>query len=161
MEDFNGIFFYSFCFREALAIVEVDEVGGPVVLAPLSVFRTVPGEVSYFFALEAGVRGVSCGGCVALEVALWSISLIAVGVLLSAEVIASIISSIVSSCWSPISVYVHGDRGVVHPSWSVRRIVLWGILSLRAAVVPLGALLLGSKGSKVSVPSEYVSEQYF
>ena len=56
MEDFNRVFFYSLCFREALAIVEVDEVGGPVVLTSLSAFRAVSGEMSYFSALETGIR---------------------------------------------------------------------------------------------------------
>ncbi len=115
MEDFNGIFFYWFCLWEALTIVKIDEVGGPIVLASLSAFRAVPGEMSHFSALETGIRGVSCGGCVALEVILWSVLLVAVGVLSSPEVIASVVSPIVSSSWGSVSVYVHGDRGVVHP----------------------------------------------
>ena len=55
MEEFNGVFFYNFCFWEALAIVEVDEVGSSIVLTSLSAFRAVSGEVSYFSALETGV----------------------------------------------------------------------------------------------------------
>ena len=116
MKGFDGVFFSGFCFGESLAIVKVDEVGGSVVLASLSMFGTVSGKVSYFSALEAGVRLVSCSGCVALEVALRSISLIAVGVLSSAEVIASIVSSVVSSRWCPVPVYIHGNRGVIHPA---------------------------------------------
>ena len=120
MEEFDGVFLYSLRFWEALAIIEVDEVGRPIVLSSLSVFGAVSGEVPYFSALEAGVRGVSCSGCIALEVVLWSISLVAVGVLSSPEVIASVVPSIVSSGWSSVSIYIHGDRGVVHPSRGVR-----------------------------------------
>ncbi len=120
MEEFDGVFFYSFQLWEALAIVKVDEVGRSIVLSSLSAFGAVPGEVSYFSALETGVRGVSCGGRVALEVILWSIPLVAVGVLSSPEVIASVVPSIVSSGWSPVSIYIHGDGGVVHPSRGVR-----------------------------------------
>ena len=119
LEGFNGVLLDGFYFRKPLAIVEVNEVGGPVVLASLSAFWAVPREVSYFSALEAGVRLVSCSGCVALEVALRSISLIAVGVLSSAEVIASIVSSVVSSRWCPIPIYIHGDWGIVHPARGV------------------------------------------
>ncbi len=53
LEGFDGVFFDGFCFGESLAIVEVDEVGGSVVLASLSALGAVPGEVSYFSALEA------------------------------------------------------------------------------------------------------------
>ncbi len=119
MDEFNGVFFYSLHFREALAIVEVDEVGHSVVLSSLSAFGAVPGEVSYFSALETGVRGVSCGGRVALEVILWSIPSVAVGVLSSLEVIASVVPSIVSSGWGLVLVYIHGDGGVIHPSRGV------------------------------------------
>ena len=83
------------------------------------VLRAVSGEVSYFSALEAGVRLVSCGGRVALEVALRAVSLIAVRILPSAEVIAPVVPSVISSRWCPVPVYVHGDRGVIHPSWGV------------------------------------------
>ena len=120
LEGLDGVFFDGFYFGESLAIVEVDKVGGPIILASLSAFRAVPSEVSYFSALETSVRLVSCGGCVALEVTLQTISLIAVGVLSSAEVVASVVSSVVSSSWCPVSVYIHGDRGVVHPSGSIR-----------------------------------------
>ena len=95
MEEFDGVFFYSFCLREALVIVEIDEVGGPIVLTSLSAFWAIPGEMSYFSTLEAGVRGVSCGGCVGLEVVLRAISLVSVRVLPTAEVIPSIVSSII------------------------------------------------------------------
>ncbi len=116
MKGFDGVFFGGLRFRESLGIIEVDEVGGSIVLASLSTFGTVPGEVPYFSALETGIRLVSCGGCVALEVTLRSVPLIAVGVLPSAEVIASVVSSVVSSRRRPISVYVHGNGGVVHPT---------------------------------------------
>ncbi len=119
MEEFNGVLFYSLHFWEALAIVEVDEVGCSIVLSSLSAFGAVPGKVSYFFALKAGIRGVSCGGRIALEVILWSIPLVAVGVLSSPEVVTSVVPSVVSSGWSSVSIYIHGDRGVVHPSRGV------------------------------------------
>ena len=119
LKDFNGVFFYSFCFREALIIVEVDKVGGSIVLASLSAFRTVPSEVSHFSALEAGIQRISRGGCIALEVALWAVSLVLVGVLSSSEVVAPIISSVVSSGWCPVSVYIHRDWGVIHPTRGV------------------------------------------
>src|SRR6266403_2321166 len=155
------VFFYNLRFREALAIVEVDEVGGAVVLTPLSAFGTVSGKMPHFPALEAGVRRVPCGGHVALEVALWVIPLVAVGVLLSSEVISSIISPVVPLGWCPVPIYVHWDWGVVHPPGRVRRVILWHVLSLRATVIPLGAWLLGSKGPEVSISSEHISEQHF
>ena len=55
MKGFDRVFFDGFRFRESLAIVEVDKVGGPIVLASLSAFGAVPSEVSYFSALEAGI----------------------------------------------------------------------------------------------------------
>ena len=116
MEGFDRVFFDGFHLGESLAVVEVDEIGGSVVLTSLSAFRTVSGEVSYFSALEACVRLVSRGGRVPLEVTLRAVPLIAVGVLLSAEVIASVISSVISSCWRSVPVYVHGNWSVVHPS---------------------------------------------
>ena len=119
MEDFNGVLFDGFCFGEALAVIKVDEVGGLVVLAPLSAFGAVSGEVSHFSALEAGVRRVSHSGCIALEVALRAIPLVVVGVLSSVEVIASVVSSIVSSGWGPVPIYVHRDWGIVHPTRGV------------------------------------------
>ena len=116
MEEFNGVFFYSFRFWEALAIVEVDEVGCSIVLSSLLAFGAVPGEVSYFSTLKTSVRRVSRSSCIALEVILWSISLVAVGVLSSPEVVTSVVPSVVSSGQGSVSVYIHGDRGVVHPS---------------------------------------------
>ncbi len=120
MKDFDGVFFYSFCFWEALVIVKVDKVGGSVVLTSLLAFRTIPSEVSHFSALEAGVRRISRSGCVALEVILWAISLVSVGVLSPMEVVSSIVPSVVSSSWCPVPIYVHWDRGVVHPAGCVR-----------------------------------------
>ena len=55
MEGFDGVFLDGFYVREALTVVEVDEVGGSVVLASLSAFRTVSGKVSYFPTLEASI----------------------------------------------------------------------------------------------------------
>ncbi len=119
LKGFDWVFLDRFCFGESLVVIEVDQVGGPVVLASLSTFRAVPSEVSYFSALETSVRLVSCGGCVALEVTLRAVSLIAIGVLPSAEVVAPVVSSIISSCWRPVSIYVHRDWGVIHPSRGV------------------------------------------
>jgi len=119
LEDFNGVFLCNLRFREALTVVEVDEVGGSVVLTALSAFRAVSGEVSYFSALEACIRCISCGGRVALKVVLGAVPLIPVRVLSSLEVIPSVIPSVVSSGWGPVPVYVHGNRGVVHPPGSI------------------------------------------
>ena len=119
LEGFNGVLFGGFHFGESLTIVEVDEVGGSIVLTPLSAFRAVPSVVSYFSALEAGVRLVCRGGRVALKVVLRAVPLIAVGVLLSTEVIASIVSSVVSSGGRSVPIYIYGDWGVIHPSRGV------------------------------------------
>ncbi len=119
LEDFNGIFFDGFSFWESLIVVKVDEVGRSIVLSSLSAFGAVPSEVSYFSTLETGVRGVSCGGRVALEVILQSIPLVSVRTLSSAEVIPSIVPPVVSSGWCPVPVYVHWNWGVVHPAGSV------------------------------------------
>jgi len=119
LEDFDGVFFYGFCFREALVIVEVDKIGGSVILASLSAFRAVPGEVSYLSALEAGIGRVSGGGCIALVVILGAVSLVSVGILSPSEVVTSVVSSIVPASWSSVSIDVHGDRGIVHPAGSV------------------------------------------
>ena len=119
LEGFDGVFFDGFCFGESLAIVEVDQISGSVILAPLPTFRTVSGEVSHFSALETGIGRVCRGGCIALEVVLWLVSLVAVRVLSSAEVIASIVPSVVSSRWCPIPIYVHGNGGIIHPARGV------------------------------------------
>ena len=55
LEGFNGVFFGGVDFGESLIVVEVNEVGCSVVLSPLAAFRAVPGEMSYFSTLEAGV----------------------------------------------------------------------------------------------------------
>ena len=62
---------------------------------------------------------VSRSGRVALKVSLWAVPLIAVGVLPSSEVIASIVAPIVSSRRRSAPIYVHGNWGVIHPSGSV------------------------------------------
>ncbi len=139
LKGFDGVFFDGLCFGETLAVVKVDEIGGSVVLSSLSAFGAVSSEMSYFSALEACVRCVSRGSRVALEVALGSIPLVAIGVLTSSEVVSSVVSSVVPSGWCPVPIYVHRDRGVVHPSGCVRRIILWRALSLWAVVVPLRA----------------------
>ncbi len=55
MEDFNGVFFGDVSFGKALIVVEVDEVGHSVVLASLVALWAIPGKVSHFSALEAGI----------------------------------------------------------------------------------------------------------
>ena len=115
LEGFDGVLFNGFCLGESLAIVKVDEVGGSIILASLSTFRTVPGKVPHFSALETGIRLVSRGGRVALEVVLQAVPLVSIGVLSSAEVI----SSVVSSGWCPVPIYVHWNWGVVHPAGGV------------------------------------------
>ncbi len=158
MEEFNGVLFYSLRFWETLAVIEVNEVGCSIVLSSLSVFGTVSGEVSYFSALEAGIQGVSGGGRVALEVILWAVSLVPVRVLLSSEVIPLVIPLVVSLGWGPVPVYIHGNWGIVHPTGSVRRIILRGVLSLGTRAVPLGTRLLRDEASEVPISSEYISE---
>ena len=120
MEGFNGVFFKGFHLGESLAIIEVDEISSSVVLTSLSAFRAIPGEVSYFSALETGVRLVCCGSCIALEATLRSVPLIAIGVLPSAEVVASIVSSVVSPSRRPVPIYIHGNWSVIHPARGVR-----------------------------------------
>ena len=93
-----------------------------------------------------------------MEVILWAIPLIPIGVLPTSEVVASVVSSVVPSGWCPVSIDVHGDRGVIHPSRGIGRVILGCILSLRASVIPLGTLLLRGKGSEGSIPSEYIPE---
>ena len=119
LEGLNGVLLDRFYFGESLAIVEVDEVSGLVILTSLSAFRAISGEVSYFSALETGVRLVSRGGRIALEVALRAVSLIAVRVLSSAEVVAPVVPSVVSLDRCSVPIYVHRDRGVVHPTWGI------------------------------------------
>ena len=93
-----------------------------------------------------------------MEVVLRAIPLVPIGILSSSEVVTSIVSSVVPLGRCPIPVDVHRDGGIVHPARGVRRIVLRCTLPLGTSVVPLGALLLRGKGSKVSVPSKYVPE---
>ena len=119
LEGFNGVLFDGFYFRVPLTVVEIDEIGGSVVLTSLLAFRAVSGEVPDFSALETGVRLVSRSGRVALEVVLRAVPLVVVGILSSAEVVTPVVSSIVSSRRCPVPVYVHGDRGVVHPTRGV------------------------------------------
>jgi len=69
--------------------------------------------------LKAGIGRVPRSSGVSLEVVLWTISLIPVGVLSSSEVIASVISSVIPSGWRSISVDIHQDWSVIHPSRGV------------------------------------------
>ena len=101
-----------------MAIVEVDQVGGSVVLASLSAFGAVSSEVSYFSALKTCVGGVSCCSCVGLEV-VRAVSLVSVRVLSSTEVVSSVVSSVVPSGWCPVPIQIHWNRGVIHPSRGV------------------------------------------
>ena len=93
-----------------------------------------------------------------MEVVLQAIPLVPVGVLSSPEVVASVVSSVVSSSWCPVPVDIHRDRGIVHPARGIGQVVLRRILSLGASAVPLRVLLLRDKGSEVPIPSKYVSE---
>src|SRR6266478_4083354 len=70
---------------------------------------------------------------------------------LLAQVSLLVVSSVIPSGWCPVPIYVHRDWGIVHPTGSVRRVILWCVLSLGAVVVPLRAWLLGSEGSKISI----------
>ncbi len=90
-----------------------------------------------------------------------AVSLIPVGVLPSTEVIASVVSSVIPLGRCPIPIDVHWNGGVVHPLRGIGRVILRCILSLGTGVVPLWALLLRGEGSKVSIPSKYISEQNF
>ena len=120
LEGFNGVLFDRFHLGESLIIIEVDEVGSSIILAPLSAFRAVSSEVSYFSALKTCVQRVSHGGRIALEVVLRAVPLVSIGVLSSAEVISLVVSSVVPLGWCPVPIYVHWDWGVVHPAGSIR-----------------------------------------
>jgi len=52
LEGFDGIFFDGIDLGKALVVVEVNEISCSVILSSLATFRAVPGEVSYFSALE-------------------------------------------------------------------------------------------------------------
>ena len=93
-----------------------------------------------------------------MKVALQAIPLIPIGVLSSPEVVAPVVSSVVPSGWCSVSINVHGDWGVIHPSRSVRRVILGHVLSLRASIIPLGTWLLQGESSEGSISSEYISE---
>jgi len=124
LEGFNWVFFNDVGIGITLIVVEIDQVGCPIILITLVAFWAVSGEVSYFSTLEAGVQGIPSGGSVPLRVVLGSVPLIAVRVPLSMEVIALIVSLAMviplSVVWCSVLINVHGDRGVIHPSWSVR-----------------------------------------
>ncbi len=138
-------------------------------------FRAVPGEVSYFSTLKTCIWGIPSSGSVPLEVVLGSVALVLVRVPLSAKVIILVVSSTMvvplSAVWCSIPVNVHGDQGVVHPSWGIWQIVLgrvspvgwlWVILSLQAWIVPLWPLLLRSKSTEVFIPSSKdIFKEYF
>jgi len=55
LEDFDRVFFAGFIAGEVLIVVEIDQVGRSVVLTIWAAFGTVPGIVSYFSTLEAGI----------------------------------------------------------------------------------------------------------
>jgi len=119
LENFYWIFFVDVSVGEGLIVIEVDQVSRSIILVVWAAFWTVSGEVSYFSTLEAGVGRVSGGSGIPLKVILGSVSLVPIGVLPSMEVVASIVSSVVSSGRRPISVDVHWDGSVVHPSRGV------------------------------------------
>ncbi len=119
LEGFDWVFLIGVSVDEALVIVEVNQVGCSVVLIVWVTFWAVPSKVSYFSALEAGVRRVPSSGGIPLEVVLGPIPLVSVGVLSSTEVIASVIPLIVSLGWHPVPINVHWNQGVIHPSRGV------------------------------------------
>ncbi len=84
-----------------------------------------------------------------------------VGILSSTKVVTSVVTSVVPLSWCSISIDVHRDRSVIHPSWGDRRVILGRDLSLRVRVVPLRSLLLRGEGSEVSVSFKDISEEYF
>ncbi len=119
LESFDWVFFIGASVDEVLIIIEVDQVGHSVVLVVQATFWAVPGKVSYFSTLEAGIGRISSSRSISLEVILGPIPLIPIGVLPSPEVIASVIPLVVPSGWCPVPINVHWNRGVVHPSRGV------------------------------------------
>ncbi len=121
MKGFDWVFLDDIGVGIVLTIVEVDQVGRLIVLIVWTAFQTVSSIVSYFSTLEAGVQQISGSSGISLKVVLRAIALVAVVVPLSSEVIATVVATVVSlsSGWCPVSVNVHGDRGIVHPSWHI------------------------------------------
>ncbi len=117
----------------------------------------VSGKVPYFSALETGIRQIPRSSGVPLEVVLGAVSLVSIRVSLSTEVIAPVVPSVVPSSWCPVPVNVHWDRGIIHPSGSIGRVILGCVLSLGVRVVPLWTWLLRGKCPKVFTSSEHVS----
>ena len=70
LENFDWVFLIGVGVNEVLIIIEVDQVGCSVVLAVWTTFWAVPGKVSYFSTLEAGIGRVSSSGSIPLEVIL-------------------------------------------------------------------------------------------
>ena len=95
-----------------------------VVLIVWTAFWAVSGEVSYFTTLEASVRRVPSGGSISLGIVLVLAFLVAVRIPLSPEIVVAVIISLtvvvsLSTVRCPVPVNVHGDWGVVHPSWGI------------------------------------------
>jgi len=93
-----------------------------IVLIVLAALWAVSSEVPFFATVKAGVRGVPCCGSIPLGVILVSVALIAVVVPLSMVIVAVVVSltAVVSlPVVGSVSVNVHGDWSVVHPSWGV------------------------------------------
>jgi len=55
LEGFDGIFFYGVGVGITLIVIEINQVGGAVILVPLLAFWAISGKVPYFSALEASV----------------------------------------------------------------------------------------------------------
>ncbi len=123
LEGFDGVFLYGIGVVIALIVIEVNQVSGAIILVPLLTFWVVSGEMSYFSALEACIRGVSDSGSISLVVVLGTVPLIVVVVPLPSEVAALVVSlaSIIplSSSRCSVSIDIHGNRGVVHPAWGI------------------------------------------
>ena len=55
LEGFDWVFFVGVVVGKVLIVVEVNQIGRSIVLVVWTTLWTVPGKMSYFSALEAGV----------------------------------------------------------------------------------------------------------
>ncbi len=92
LKGFYWIFLNDISVGVVLTVVKIDEIGRSIVLAVWMAFWAVPGVMSLFSTLEAGIRRIPGGSHISLEIGLGVISLVAVVIPLSLEVIAMIVS---------------------------------------------------------------------